>query len=57
MVRVTKLYPMLAVREAKTDGSIDERLDVGGWNGVLPEREYFGIGVANQAQPIVDMVE
>jgi hypothetical protein len=50
------LYPLLAIRELRTDGSIDKSLDVGSWGGVLPGWEYFGIGVTDYAQWIMDMV-
>jgi hypothetical protein len=57
MVGVICLYSLLAVREARTNGSIDKGLDVGRQSGILPRWEYFGIGVADQAQLIVNLVK
>ncbi len=57
MVGVVCLYPLLVVREARINGSIDKGLDVGGQSGILPRWEYFGIGVTDQEQLIVNLVK
>ncbi len=56
MVGDIRLYPLLAFGELRTNGSIEKSLDVGSWSSILPGWEYFGIGITDYAQPIVDMV-